>query len=353
MNPRFHTYAEILSQPETWAEALEATERNRARLEKLLESRCEQVLFIGCGSTYYLSLSAAALFQQATGRIARAVPSSELWLNRAAVLTDGPTLLVAVSRSGSTTETVYAVEQFKKQQHGPVVGITVYGDSPLANLADLALVVEKGQERSVVQTRSFTGMYVAATALSLIAGGREDILQSMRRLPEIGARLMREYEALAQELGEDLRFDRFYFLGSGARYGLACEASLKLKEMSLSHSEPFHFLEFRHGPMSMVNPQTMLVVLLSERHRGYEQAVLEEMQERGASVLSLGEDGARVAFTSGIPEEGYGVLYLPVLQLMAYHRAVAKGLNPDHPHNLTAVVTLDLSRVSIERDLEG
>jgi len=347
MRSSFHTYAEILDQTEVWAEALEVVRRQRAGLERLLEPRYEQVLFIGCGSTYYLSLSAAALFQQATGRIARAAPSSELLLNAPTVLTDGPTLLVAISRSGSTTETVYAAEQFRRR-NDPVIAITVYGDSPLANLADLALVVEKGQERSVVQTRSFTGMYVAATALSLIAGGQEETLRSMSRLPEIGARLMRDYEALAQELGEDARFDRFYFLGSGARYGLACEASLKLKEMSLSHSEPFHFLEFRHGPMSMVNPQTMLVGLLSERHRDHEQAVLEEMQRQGASVLSLGEEGARVAFASGIPEEGRGVLYLPLLQLMAYYRTVAKGLDPDHPYNLTPVVTLNLPEATLK-----
>jgi glucosamine--fructose-6-phosphate aminotransferase (isomerizing) len=252
-------------------------------------------------STNKFALSAAALFQQATGRMARAVPSSELLLNGPTVLTDGPTLLVAISRSGSTTETVHAVEQFKNRQRGPVAGITVYGDSPLADLADLALVVEKGQERSVVQTRSFTGMYVAATAFSLLAGGQEESIRSMHRLPEIGARLIADHEALARDFGEDLRFDRYYFLGSGARYGLACEASLKLKEMSLSHSEPFHFLEFRHGPMSMVNESTVLVGLLSGSSSPQERAVLEEMQTRGATVLALAEANADIAFHSGLP----------------------------------------------------
>ena len=340
MKPNFHTYTEILSQPETWADALEVVKRNRSALEKLLEPRYDQVLFIGCGSTYYLSLSAAILFQQATGRMARAVPSSELLLNGPAVLTDGPTLLVAISRSGSTSETVHAVEQFKNRQRGPVAGITVYGDSPLADLADLALVVEKGQERSVVQTRSFTGMYVAATAFSLLAGGQEDSIRSMHRLPEIGARLMANHEALARDFGEDLRFDRYYFLGSGARYGLACEASLKLKEMSLSHSEPFHFLEFRHGPMSMVNESTVLVGLLSGSNSPYERAVLEEMRTRGATVLALAETNADVAFHSGLPEAVHGALYLPVLQLMAFYRSLEKGLNPDSPHHLEAVVVL-------------
>ena len=67
--------------------------------------------------------------------------------------------------------------------------------------------------------------------------------------------------ALAQSIGADLDLDRFYFLGSGPRYGLACELSLKMKEMSLTHSEPFHFMEFRHGPMSMVTESTVIVGL--------------------------------------------------------------------------------------------
>lgn len=341
MERTFHTYNEILSQPEAWEDALRVVEQGRPALEQLLRTRYEQVLFVGCGSTYYLSLSAAALFQQTTGRIARAVPSGELLLNGQAVLTGGETLLIAVSRSGSTTETVYAVEQFKKQRRGPVIGITNYGESPLAGLVDVALVVEKGQEQSVVQTRSFTSMCVAATALSLLAGGREDERKSMHQLPEAGARLMANYDALAQQFGEDLRFDRYYFLGSGIRYGLACEASLKMKEMSLSHSEPFHFLEFRHGPMSMVNDATVLVSLFSESNGLYERAVTEEMQARGAAIFSLAETDANVAFHSGIPETARGVLYLPLLQLMAFYRSLKKGLNPDSPQHLQAVVMLE------------
>ena len=71
-------------------------------------------------------------------------------------------------------------------------------------------------------------------------------------MPEAGRKLIENYQGLAQSIGTAADLDRFYFLGSGPRYGLACELSLKMKEMSLSHSEPFHFMEFRHGPMSMV-----------------------------------------------------------------------------------------------------
>jgi len=348
------TRTEIFSQPEAWGDALDVVEQARPVLGALLQAEYDQVLFTGCGSTYYLSLSAAAQFTESTGKLARAVPGGELLLNpdtfvrRIANPTDEEhhpahkTLLVAVSRSGSTTETIRAVEQFQKQKRGPVVAITNYGDQPLAGLADVALVIKKGQEQSVAQTRSFTSMFVTAAALCLLAGGRETEYQSMRQLPAAGGKLMAEYDVLAQKFGANLAFDRFYFLGSGTRYGLACEANLKMKEMSLTHSEPFHFLEFRHGPMSMVTENAVIVGLVSEKNFHYEQAVLNEMQALGGNILALGENGLDVRFNSGIPEAGRTILFLPVLQLMAFYRSLAKGLNPDYPKNLAGVVKLNL-----------
>jgi glucosamine--fructose-6-phosphate aminotransferase (isomerizing) len=109
--------------------------------------------------------------------------------------------------------------------------------------------------------------------------GRNDLFEAMKKLPEIGNSVMSNYESLAKDTGENLEFDRFYFLGSGIRYGLACEVNLKMKEMTLTHSEPFHFLEFRHGPMSMVNQQALVVGMLSDVNRAHEARVLSEMKE--------------------------------------------------------------------------
>lgn len=193
----------------------------------------------------------------------------------------------------------------------------------------------------MAQTRSFASMYVATTALAALLAERADLLNAMEGLPELGERLIGAYEELARTTGADLALERTYWLGSGPRYGLACEASLKMKEMTLTHSEPFHFLEFRHGPKSMVGATTLVVGLLSDRVRAHEAAVLDEMRGLGARTLSLGEQDADVSFASGLPEAVRNVLYLPALQLLAYHRAIAKGLNPDKPTNLDAVVVLD------------
>ena len=335
----YATYREIKSQPEAWAQALDVV--HASLLPKAGDY--DQVLFSGCGSTYYLSLAAAALYQELTGRAARAVPGGELLLNPLASVgrnSISSNLLVAISRSGTTTETVKAIERFKAEKRGEVVVISNY-DEALSTYADVSIVIPKGQEESVAQTRSFASMYVAVTAFCAKMAGRGDLLDAMRELPEIGNLVIGKYEGYAKSLGENLSYDRFYFLGSGIRYGLACEVNLKMKEMTLTHSEPFHFLEFRHGPMSMVNQNAVVVGMLSDANRVHEAKVLSEMKELGGTVAGFGEKEADVCFESNIPEEVRGVLYLPVLQLMAFYRSVAKGLNPDRPNNLTAVVKLD------------
>ena len=344
MNNNHYTLQEIRGQPDAWAEAVQVVGNQVEVLKRLWhDGDFDQVIFTGCGSTYYLSLASAALFQKLTGSPARAVPGGELVLNpKMAYPSKSKTLLVAVSRSGTTTETIKALTTFIETELGRALVVTNYPESPLAELGDLVVGLPTGQEQSVAQTSSFASMCVATTAISSILGGREDLVQAMRALPGVGERLIADYDDLARTMGGNLESDRFYFLGSGSRYGIACEGNLKMKEMTLTHTEPFHFFEFRHGPMSLVTESTVMIGLLSETNFSLESAVLDEMKQLGADVLTLGESNTDVAFTSGLPEDIRDVLYLPVLQLLAYYRSVAKGLDPDRPRNLSAVVKLDL-----------
>ena len=185
-------------------------------------------------------------------------------------------------------------------------------------------------------------MYVAVSVLCARMAGQNDLMAGIKNLPEVGNRMISTQEPFAKEIGENLNFDRFYFLGSGIRYGLACEVNLKMKEMTLTHSEAFHFLEFRHGPMSMVNSSAVVLGMLSDSSRPAEEKVLTEMQALGGTVIRLGEAESDIQFDSGVSERVRGVLYLPALQLMAFYRSLVKGLNPDRPNHLSSVVQLDL-----------
>jgi glucosamine--fructose-6-phosphate aminotransferase (isomerizing) len=175
------------------------------------------------------------------------------------------------------------------------------------------------------------------------------MLERLHWLPDGLEDLVGRLEDLPQRLGVDRSIERFFFLGGGPLYGLASEAMLKTKEMSLSYAEAYYPLEFRHGPMSMVDGHTLVVGFLSDSGLAEELRVLQNMQGLGARTVALVEDIAAlsgwladhvVELRSSLSEWERGPLYLPMAQRMAYHRAVAKGLNPDRPQNLTAVVEL-------------
>jgi glutamine---fructose-6-phosphate transaminase (isomerizing) len=341
-NQDHFTWDEIQSQPDAWAAALQVLNGQRESILALVQNQeYSQVLFTGCGSTYYLALAAATLFQELSGAPARGVPASELWLNPLTLVpVRGRVLLVALSRSGETTETLHACEAFRFAGRGELVTLSCYEEKPLSRMGNLNLVFPSGQEQSVAQTRAFSTLFLGTLGLAALWSDKQDLLESLQKLPALEHRVLDEALQQARWLGQDSSLDRFYFLGSGPRYGLGCELSLKMKEMSLSYSEPYHFLEFRHGPKAMVTPSTLIVGLLSQKNYEPENAVLEDMRTLGARVLAIGEREGDIVFGSGLEEAAVTPLYLGPGQLLALERALSKGLNPDRPHNLDSVVKL-------------
>jgi glucosamine--fructose-6-phosphate aminotransferase (isomerizing) len=344
-----HTWAEITGQPEAWRATLGTFAAGREVLEDFLkQADFARILVLGCGSTYYLAQTAAAILSRCTRTPAHALPSSELWLFPDTA-PPGRTLLLAVSRSGTTTETLRALERFREIYRGSVLAITCYPESSLSQQADFTLATPAGQEQSVAQTRSFTSMLLLAQALAANLAQDEEMMEQLHRLPDALEDLVARLGDLPQTLGTDLDIESIYFLGGGSLYGLANEAMLKTKEMSISYAEAYHPLEFRHGPMSMARQGTLIVGLFSDAGMAEELRVLKEMQSYKAHTLALIEDGSAfsdwradhvVELRSGLNECEREPLFLPMLQRMAYHRALAKGLDPDRPNNLTAVVEL-------------
>ena len=342
-----HTYKEIKEQTLAWEDARQAFLARQDTLQNAwAEAGVRRVLFTGCGSTYYLSQSAAALFEAQTGVPARALPGSEILLFPDKVLQDAEhTLLVTISRSGTTTETLLAQQTFR--QHGGRANwcITCYPQSPLALKSDLVLPAAAAQEQSVAQTKSFASMLFLAQQMAATLGGLDTSITEA--LPALGNQLMQDAEALMADLGESLNYDRLVFLGSSYQYGVANEAMLKMTEMSLSFSSAFHFFEYRHGPMSLVTGNSLICGLLSSQGFAGEKQVLTQMKEMGAATLALNpmlaavDTNWQIKLPDNLPDWVLPVLYLPPLQLLAYYRAKAKGLDPDNPRNLTAVISLD------------
>lgn len=349
-NPGDHSLREITTQTESWQGALKSVELlDDALLTLVRRNTGRRILFIGCGSTHYLAQFAAPYFQGVTGMPCRAVPSSELLLLTDTVVTsDEPApLVVALSRSGETSETVLAVQKMRARGSDALT-ISCYEGTPLSAASALTVGIAAGREESYAQTRSFAGMLVAVQALAALVADDEALMAELRRLPALGGEVIRRSEGMARSFCKE-RYKRITYLGSGALYGLAGEATVKMKEMSLSTAEGFHFMEFRHGPMALVDEEHLTVGLLSDGVRDYEVGVLRDLRARGGQVLAVGHDVEGLLGTVGsvfdlgapLSERARAVLYLPFLQLLAYYRAMGRGLDPDRPRNVVMAIRLD------------
>ncbi|MFC5651107.1 SIS domain-containing protein [Paenibacillus solisilvae] len=344
------TYREITEQPLAMAEAREEALRRKDWTNAYLaDPSVQQTFFIGSGSSYYQSQTMAATFRSWLGREATALSSSDLLLIRKQVARDDRrTVVLGISRSGESTEVVQALESVKGLPDWQVAGVTCYGDSAMASLGD-CLVSKLGQEKSTVMTKSLASMIVGVQTAIASAAGSAERLQDMADLVGGQADRVREGEQLAKQLIESRHFDRTILLGLGAMFGIAEEGGLKLKEMSTGWTESFGTLEFRHGPKSIVDSHTCMMVLVSEGTRAAELKVAQEMKEYGAHVVVvISAAGADTAFADfvveiGLPgaaDEARAAAALPFLQFYGYFTALKRGIDPDHPRNLTQVVKL-------------
>lgn len=343
------SFREITSQAEAWRSAIEATTARADELRALIgRHRGGSLIFIGCGSTYCLAQYAAGFFQRVTGRPSRGLPSSELYLQTDVYVSPGERpLVVALSRSGETSETIMAVQKLCARGC-EALAISCYDATELSRACSLTVSLPGGREESYAQTRSFAGMLVAAQMAAALTAGDEALLGELGQLPALADDLIRRAHPVAQRVGADETVKRITYLASGPLYGLAAEATVKVKEMSLSVAEAYHFMEFRHGPMALVDAEHLIVALLSDELRAYELAVLRDLKARGSRVLAIAnrDDGlsdefdAVFALQSPLPERARGVLYMPLLQLLAYYRAMGRRLNPDRPRHVVMAIRL-------------
>ena len=178
-----------------------------------------------------------------------------------------------------------------------------------------------------------------------MVAGADGLRAELDRIPALARSGLGAMDAFARELGTNPRLRRFIYLGLGPNFGLAAEATLKLKEMTQVECEPYNPLEFRHGAISMVRDDTAVVFLGGERERAYLPDAEAHVARYGAHVATIAPYPSRHAHTSlllpgGLSDVTRSVLYLPPVQLLAHERSVLLGLDPDAPRNLGHVVVL-------------
>lgn len=344
------TRDEILRQPKTWKSTLKKVKKWKEDLKRLIsERKTYRLVFYGCGSSYHSALSAAKVFQRHSAKESLPLPSSELLLFPEILFKgrkEENTILIPISRSGDTTETVKATKLAVKDYASRVLSFTCYSESKLGDLSDFIVSLKDAREESVVQTRSFTSILWAIIATALILSENHS-LTDLDEIPKIGEKLIENSFSLVERIFAQGEYDNFVFLGAGPIYGAAMESMLKMKEMAIENTEGYYPLEYRHGPKSTLSEQTLITLFTSDSGRKYEEDLVEELKEYGADVVVLSEEGSNadpdyeLEMNSGFGEYTRIPLYVIFGQVMGLKRAREKGIDPDNPRHLDGVVELN------------
>ena len=289
-----HMRAELTSQPETWARA--AAMRDE---QALLPASGARIAVVGCGTSWFMAQSYAALREAAGHGETDAFTASEFPFGR------GYDAIVALTRSGTTTEVLELTERVTGST--PVVAVVGDTTSPLVDLADTVIGLPFADEQSVVQTR------FATTALALFRASLGENLDGA--IADAQAVLDGTDDA---ELADA---EQYSFLGMGWAMGLAHEAALKMRESSQSWTESYSSMEYRHGPIAIAAPGRITWQLGSAP-----DGLQAQVEATGARFVQHAIDP---------------MADLVRLHRVALDRAVAKGLDPDQPRNLTRSVILD------------
>jgi glucosamine--fructose-6-phosphate aminotransferase (isomerizing) len=349
--PAENTLSEILSQPKIW----EQTERQLANsgiLQRLADTFSPRSpwLFVGCGSSYYLSRLIAAIWTKYLYIPATAVPASELLFAPEETLRrTGAEQIVLMSRSGETTEVLRAAELLQAHKTVQTLGVTCNPQSILEKLCTHSFKLTWADEKSVVMTRSFTAILLTFQRLALQFISDNHFSSGLDQLPPKGQSWLDAHAQKIQDFAGKRNFNDFVFLGQGVHYWLAQEAGLKVTEMSSSYAQVYHSLEFRHGPRSIAGPDTLITFFMSDVAAEAETKLCSELKELNAAtcvivnratpelkkhadlLIELALDGPEFA--------RYAVSAIPA-QLLGTSIGVRKGLDPDAPKNLTRAVVL-------------
>jgi glucosamine--fructose-6-phosphate aminotransferase (isomerizing) len=350
--PGSHTRAEILSQPQCWRDCFAAVDQ-----KDLLGELCRRFptrsdwLFLGCGTSYYIALAAAASWTKLTGLRARAAPASDLMLFPNLLLSGPePCQPVLISRSGHTSEILKAAEYLELKENIRTLAVSCATHQPLEEISTATLYLLPADEQSTVMTRSFTSMLLGLEALAAEYAHETAFAEALRKLPALAQAVLDPLPAQIQAFAEAHDFADYVFLAQGPLFGLANEAMLKVKEMSCSYAQAYHTLEFRHGPRAIVSPQILVTFLLSESGYETECEVLYEVKALGGKTLVVtnrADAGTRqaadflVELNLDLPEYARLAACAFPGQLLGYYTGLKKGFDPDRPRHLSRVVVLN------------
>ncbi|CAB1277625.1 glutamine--fructose-6-phosphate transaminase (isomerizing) [Candidatus Nitrosacidococcus tergens] len=360
---RHYMLKEIFEQPRAISETLEGRINGHQVLDesfgvdaKEVLNQTQSVLILACGTSYHAGMT-ARYWLESIAHIPCQVEIASEFRYRSPVVTPN-TLVVALSQSGETADTIAALKEAKRLGFRFSLSICNVLESSLVRESDLALMTRAGPEIGVASTKAFTAQLVALLLLVIVLGRRRqltsekeaNLVSQLIALPaniEQALQLNSAIQTLSEQFAE---IRNVLFLGRGVHYPIAMEGALKLKEISYIHAESYPAGELKHGPLALVDTDTpVIAVAPNDQLLEKLKSNLQEVRARGGQLYIFADHGAQVSPGPGmqvlemlpIENETAPIVHTIPLQLLAYHVAIIKGTDVDQPRNLAKSVTVE------------
>jgi len=316
----------------------------------------KKIFIVACGTSWHAGLIGKYMIEEMAAIPTEVDIASEFRYRKP--LVNGETLLIAITQSGETADTLAAMREAKARGATVVTVCNVVG-STASREADGVVYTHAGPEIGVASTKAFTAQLTALYLFGLFFGGMRGTLSTdevrkrmadLVHVPMLVEQCLEQNDAIEQIAKRYFKANDFLYLGRGPNYPVALEGALKLKEISYIHAEGYPAGEMKHGPIALID-ENMPVVVLAGRNSVYEKilANIQEVKARSGIVIALASDGdpelvKLVDHVISVPATN--PLLLPIimsvpLQLLAYHIAVLRGADVDQPRNLAKSVTVE------------
>ncbi len=316
----------------------------------------ERVVMVACGTAWHACLVGKFIVER-FARIPCEVDYGSEFRYRDPLI-DEKTLLLVVSQSGETADTLAAL-QTARERGAPVAAVCNVVDSSIARKSDAVIYTHAGPEISVASTKAFTTQLTALYVLGIYLGQRtgnipteleRECIQSLVTIPNLVEQALKQEDAIAKAARLYTQAFDMLYLGRGINYPIALEGALKLKEISYIHAEGYPAGEMKHGPIALIDEELPVVVLIPrDEVYGKTLSNLKEVESRGGRIIAItdaadAELHAIAETVIEVPNTSTSLMPLLLsipLQLLAYHVAVERGTDVDQPRNLAKSVTVE------------
>lgn len=337
------SYQEIRFGYQSVKQTFEYIESNKGWIYATFLDR-NDIVFLGCGASYWASVSGAAIMQKKLGRKISLIKAADVVMcqDNYKYIYDSP-LFIVPSRSGQSQETLQAIQILKKAYpDNRILSITMFEDNPLMKISDVSLYLPWSEEVSVCSTRSFNSIYITMLLMAMILKSEE--LSEFETFFEMAETIYGNLDTMAKEIVEKMENPQIVTLGAGVQYGAVIAGAYILVEMAQWLTSFYQTLEYRHGPIVTAKKGSWIFVSsLNDENIDLENGLINEILVTGANVVLFGRNedfsGALNVKIPPYSEELKGSLFTTFMQLVAYHFSLKLGLNPDKPGELNRYIS--------------